>query len=81
MGVPSEDERDTRFAQTFNLPIIEIIDRSGEDEIMVNSDMLNGLNEESALELIGKLLADKKLGVPKTCYKMRDANFSRQRYW
>ena len=80
MGVPSEDERDQRFAQTFNLPIVDIIDRSNGIGVMINSEVLNGLNEKQALEAIQKLLVDKGIGIPKTYHRMRDANFSRQRY-
>lgn len=86
MGVPAHDERDNLFAKTFNLPLLPVIqsqDANKEDGsyferngVMINSDFLNGLSVEDAI-----VLATKKIGQPKTFFKLRDAIFSRQRYW
>lgn len=89
MAVPSNDERDKLFAQYFNLPIVEVIDQSEfpnasiEDKVgtLVNSNFLNGLRVMDAIEKMIQMLEDEKLGQRKIQYKLRDANFSRQRYW
>ncbi|MCS6819334.1 MAG: leucine--tRNA ligase, partial [Chitinophagales bacterium] len=89
MGVPADDERDKKFAEKFNIPVIEIIDKSMypnagiEDKvgIMINSDFLNGMEVQDAIELMLKKVEELKIGKRKTNYKLRDASFSRQRYW
>ena len=89
MAVPADDERDFAFAQKFELPVVEIIDRSDfpdakrEDKVgkLKNSEFLNGLAIPEAIETISKKLADLNIGEVKINYKMRDAGFSRQRYW
>ncbi|MDV6377494.1 leucine--tRNA ligase [Sporosarcina sp. GW1-11] len=81
MAVPAHDERDYEFAKTFDLPIIEVVAGgnieeeayAGEGE-HVNSDFLNGLGKEEAIEEQG-------LGERKITYRLRDWLFSRQRYW
>lgn len=89
MAVPGGDERDWRFARHFGLPIVEIIEGSNIEEAanpskdarMVNSDFLNGV---VAREAIGKAIAAleaKGLGKGKIQFRLRDAIFSRQRYW
>jgi len=89
MAVPSDDERDQRFAEKYGLPVIEVVDRSDypgakiEDKKgrMINSDFLNGLEVEEAIHvMISRLEAERK-GIRTVNYKMRDAGFSRQRYW
>ncbi len=85
MAVPSDDERDNKFAKHFELPIIEVYDKSnGEDEIKfktINSDFLNGLGiKEAKAKMIAEISA-RNLGEAQTTYRLRDANFSRQRYW
>jgi leucyl-tRNA synthetase len=89
MAVPSNDERDHRFAEKFGLDEYEILDMSDypdadrEDKvgILKNSDFLNGLKVAKAIEeVVARLEIDGK-GQRKVNYKLRDANFSRQRYW
>ncbi len=89
MAVPGDDERDHNFATHQGLPIIEIIDRSDipgsekEDRqgTLMNSSFLDGLNVEEAIASMLEYLQKHGLGVRHVEYKLRDANFSRQRYW
>lgn len=89
MAVPCGDERDFRFAHHFNIPITNIIGAhfNGEDAnptkdaILENSGFLNGLNMREAMEVAIKAIEEKGIGTRKVNYKMRDAAFSRQRYW
>jgi leucyl-tRNA synthetase len=89
MAVPAGDLRDKAFAEKFGLPIIEIIDRSEfakaeiEDKVgkMINSDFLNGLQVKDAISLSIEKIVEKNIGKARVNYKLRDANFSRQRYW
>ncbi|MCL4134014.1 UNVERIFIED_CONTAM: hypothetical protein GTU68_030498, partial [Idotea baltica] len=89
MAVPSDDDRDYNFAQKFNLPIIQVVDKSEhpnsskKDKIgtLINSDFLNGLPVTEAIDLIIQNIEEKGIGDAQINYKMRDANFSRQRYW
>lgn len=89
MAVPGDDERDLAFARFHTLPIVEIIDRTGvnagaaEDQqgILMNSSFLNGLAIEAATAAMLDYLEQNLLGTRHVAYKLRDANFSRQRYW
>lgn len=89
MAVPCGDERDHKFAQHFNIPITNIIGSyyNGEDAnptkdaTLENSGFLNGLLMKDAIEVAIKAIEEKGIGVRKKNYKMRDAAFSRQRYW
>lgn len=88
MAVPAHDERDYAFATKFDLPIKEVVeggDISKEafvgDGVHVNSDFLNGLHNEEAKAKMVDWLTEKGVGEKKVNYKMRDWNFSRQRYW
>lgn len=89
MAVPADDERDRRFAEKFNLPIVEIIDKSMypragiEDKVgkMINSGFLNGMEVKDAIEAIIQKIEEMGIGKRKVNYKLRDAIFSRQRYW
>ena len=88
MAVPAHDERDYAFATKFDLPIKEVVeggDISKEafagDGVHVNSDFLNGLHNEDAKAKMVDWLTEKGVGEKKVNYKMRDWNFSRQRYW
>lgn len=89
MAVPGDDERDLAFAVYHRLPLLEIIDRSGahqpamEDRqgVLMNSDFLNGLTVDQAISRILDYLEKNQLGTRQIAYKLRDANFSRQRYW
>lgn len=89
MAVPCGDERDHKFAQHFGIPVTNIIGDKykGEeayaekDFTLVNSDFINGLSpKEAAVRVIEKILVD-DTGDAKVNFKMRDAAFSRQRYW
>lgn len=73
MAVPAHDERDQHFAQTFDLPLIEVINENG---VLINSGEFDGITADDAKQ---KITA--KYGTPKTTYKLRDWVFSRQRYW
>ncbi len=89
MAVPAHDTRDWEFAKKFNLPIIEVLKSDVdvqeeawvEDGIHVNSDFIDGLNKEDAIEKMNVWLEKKGLGHPAVNYKLRDWVFSRQRYW
>ncbi len=89
MAVPCGDERDFKFAQHFNIPITNIIgsyfkgDEANptKDAILQNSGFLNGLVMKDAIEAVIGEVEKRGIGVRKTNYKMRDAAFSRQRYW
>ncbi len=88
MAVPAHDERDYEFAKKFDLPIREVVAGgniekeayAGEGE-HVNSDFLNGLNKEEAIQKMIAWLEEKGIGEKKITYRLRDWNFSRQRYW
>jgi leucyl-tRNA synthetase len=89
MAVPCGDERDHKFAKHFNIPITNIIGKAynGEeanatkDAILENSGFLNGMVMKDAMEVAIKAIEEKGIGTRKVNYKMRDAAFSRQRYW
>lgn len=88
MAVPAHDERDYAFAKKFGLPINRVI-KGGDltkaaftgDGAHINSDFLNGLNNEAAKQKMIAWLADHHAGQSKVNYKLRDWDFSRQRYW
>jgi leucyl-tRNA synthetase len=89
MAVPCGDQRDFLFAKHFNIPITNIIGShfNGEegnptkDATLENSDFLNGIVMKYAIDVVIKKIEEKGIGVRKVNYKMRDAAFSRQRYW
>ena len=89
MAVPSTDDRDFRFAKYFNLPITRVIEGTetldDPTEIkngkMINSGFLNGLTNSEAITKIIEVAEEKGLGKSKVNYRIRDAVFSRQRYW
>ena len=88
MAVPAHDERDYEFATKFNLPIKAVIEDNGEvvvpfygDGKHINSDFINGLNNEDAIAKVIEFLEENKVGRSKVTYKLRDWLFSRQRYW
>ncbi|WP_394699369.1 leucine--tRNA ligase [uncultured Sphaerochaeta sp.] len=89
MAVPAHDTRDWEFAKKFNLPIIEVLKGKidvqkqawTEDGIHVNSDFLDGLDKEEAINKMLAWLEERKLGTKTINYKLRDWVFSRQRYW
>ncbi len=89
MAVPSDDDRDWAFATKFGLEIIDVIDKSKypgatrQDKlgIMINSGYLNGMEVPDAIELTLRQIEERGLGKRKVNFKLRDAIFSRQRYW
>ena len=89
MAVPADDERDRKFAEKFGLEIIEIIDKSMhpgatiEDKMgkMINSDFLNGMEVLDAIEAILQKIEAKGIGTRQINFRLRDAIYSRQRYW
>ncbi|MBS3993560.1 MAG: leucine--tRNA ligase [Bacteroidetes bacterium] len=90
MSVPCGDQRDYDFAKFFNLPIpnifadVDISEEAFSDKeksILANSDFINGLNYKKATAKIIEALEAKKQGKRKVNYRLRDAVFSRQRYW
>lgn len=89
MAVPSGDSRDHAFATHFQIPITNIFGTqyTGEaafeskDGQLDNSDFVTGLSVKEAATKVIEQLAAKGLGKPKVNYKLRDAGFSRQRYW
>jgi leucyl-tRNA synthetase len=89
MAVPADDERDKKFAEKFGLPVIEVIDKSMypgatiEDKLgkMINSEFLNGMEVKDAIAKMLDEVESRNIGSRKVNYKLRDASFSRQRYW
>lgn len=89
MAVPCGDERDFKFAQHFNIPITNIIGShyNGEEAnptkeaILENSGFLNGLVMKEAMTVALNKIEEMGIGKRKVNYRMRDAGFSRQRYW
>lgn len=87
MAVPAHDQRDYEFAKTFDLPIIPVVDADVSEEAYmgdgahINSDFLNGLEQEAAIEKMLGWLKEKGIGHKEVNYRLRDWLFSRQRYW
>lgn len=93
MAVPAHDSRDFAFARHFDLPIIPLIEGADVSEqsfdakegIMMNSEgpelNLNGLTVKEAIAATKKFIKEKGIGRVKVNYRLRDAIFSRQRYW
>ncbi len=88
MAVPAHDERDYEFAKKFGIDIIQVIeggDISHEayigDGLHINSEFLNGLNKEDAINKMIDWLEINKLGNKQINYRLRDWIFARQRYW
>jgi leucyl-tRNA synthetase len=89
MGVPCGDERDHKFAKHFKIPITNIIGShyNGEEAnptkeaILENSDFLNGTVMHKAIDIVINKLEERGIGKRQVNYKMRDAGWSRQRYW
>ena len=89
MAVPAHDSRDYAFAKHFNLPIISLIEGADVSEesfdakegIIINSGFLNGLTVKEAIQKAKEYIKENDLGNVKVNYRLRDAIFSRQRYW
>ncbi|MCS7037286.1 MAG: class I tRNA ligase family protein [Saprospiraceae bacterium] len=90
MAVPSGDQRDWNFAKAFDLPIVPILDSQKnldqaadptKEGRYINSGIINGLTYEEAVPKLLQWLEEKNLGKARIQYKLRNAIFSRQRYW
>ncbi len=96
MAVPGHDSRDFAFAKQFELPIIQVVVKEGEEPtdpltwedsydskegIMINSGFINGMQVLDAISATIKKLEDMEIGTGTINYRLRDAIFSRQRYW
>ncbi|MCC8152274.1 MAG: leucine--tRNA ligase [Lachnospiraceae bacterium] len=94
MAVPAHDSRDWEFAKKFDLPIVQVVAKNGEEVdvneaaftdvatgILVNSGFLNGLEVRDAKNKMISYLEENGIGTAKVNYKLRDWVFSRQRYW
>lgn len=89
MAVPGHDSRDYAFARHFNLPIIPLIEGcdvseesfDAKDGILMNSGFLNGFTVKEAIQKTKEYIVEKGIGQVKVNFRLRDAIFSRQRYW
>lgn len=92
MAVPAHDSRDYAFARKFNLPIVPVIDNGqgcdlsessydAKEGKMINSGFINGLDVKEAIKQIAEEVEKRGIGKSKINYRLRDAIFSRQRYW
>ena len=88
MAVPAHDERDYAFAKKFNLDIIPVLEGGNVleeaftgDGLHINSEFLNGLNKEDALNKMFEFIEENSIGTKKINYRLRDWIFARQRYW
>ena len=89
MAVPCGDDRDYKFAKHFNIPITNILGdafngeeaNSTKDAKLHNSDFLDGVVMRDAIAIVNNRLEEMGIGKAKVNYRMRDAAFSRQRYW
>lgn len=89
MAVPCGDERDHKFARHFDIPITNIIGshydgveaNPTKDAVLENSGFINGMVMRDAIEVVIKKIEEMGIGVRKVNFRMRDAAFSRQRYW
>ncbi|HEU5245589.1 MAG TPA: leucine--tRNA ligase [Candidatus Udaeobacter sp.] len=88
-GVPAHDERDLEFAKKFNLPIVVVVQPTGDEPafgftgegVAINSPVINGLTSAEAKKKITAWLEERGQGKGAVNYKLRDWLFSRQRYW
>ena len=88
MAVPAHDEIDYDFAKKFDLEIIEVLEGGDiskeayvEDGLHINSEFLDGLNKEDAINKMLEFLEENKCGKKHINYRLRDWIFARQRYW
>lgn len=96
MAVPAHDSRDFAFARHFSLPVVQVICQQGEtpadtaswensydakEGIAINSGFINGLEVKDAIKAVVAEAENKGIGKAKINYRLRDAIFSRQRYW
>ncbi len=88
MAVPAHDERDYEFAKKFNIPIIQVLEGGDiskeaytQDGLHINSEFLNGMNKQDAIDTMIKWLEEHHCGERKVNYRFREWIFARQRYW
>ena len=88
MAVPAHDQRDYEFASKFGIDIIPVLEGGDiskqaftEDGLHINSEFLNGLNKQDAIDKMLSWLEEKNIGSKKINYKLREWIFARQRYW
>lgn len=96
MAVPAHDSRDFAFARHFNIPIVQVVKHESEEQPpveewedsydaktgkLINSGFLNGLDVQEAIKKAIDKVEQEKLGKKTINYRLRDAIFSRQRYW
>ena len=88
MAVPAHDDRDYEFAKKFNLEIIQVLDGGSieekaytEDGLHINSEFLDGLNKQDAIDKMINFLEENKCGKKQINYRLREWIFARQRYW
>ncbi len=89
MAVPAHDSRDYEFAKKFDLPVKEVVtggdieqgSYEARDGIMINSEFINGMDVRNAIKAVIKKLESTQMGKSTVNYRIRDAIFSRQRYW
>ena len=96
MAVPGHDSRDFAFARFYNLPIVQVVNRPGEtptdpstwaesfdtkDGNLINSDFITGMNVKDGIKAIIRKAEELKIGHGTVNFRLRDATFSRQRYW
>ncbi len=89
MAVPAHDSRDYAFAKKFDLPIVPVVSGGDVSEEsydaksgkMINSDFMNGLDVKDAIVKANIEIEERELGKRKINFRLRDAIFSRQRYW
>ena len=89
MAVPAHDSRDYAFAKHFDLPIVPLIEGADVSEQsfdakegkMMNSGFLNGLEVKDAIAKMKEYITNTGIGRVTVNYRLRDAIFSRQRYW
>lgn len=88
MAVPAHDTRDYEFARAYDLEIVPVLAGGDISEAAytgdgehINSDFLNGMDKQTAIETMNEWLVKEGVGEAKTTYKLRDWLFSRQRYW
>ncbi len=89
MAVPAHDSRDYAFAKHFSLPIVPLIEGAdvsnesfdAKEGVMINSGFLNGKTVPEAIAAMKRYITEQGIGRVKVNYRLRDAIFSRQRYW
>jgi leucyl-tRNA synthetase len=89
MAVPAHDSRDYDFAKHFNLPIVEVVSGGdisessydAKDGILINSDFINGMYVKEAIRAVIERVGTLGIGQGTVNFRLRDAIFSRQRYW